>query len=148
MNRRKFMGYVGAGSMVSVLPVVTSACTSQVTKKAVTTTASAPRSDGFQVVGTVATLDKDTQLLVENVSSKKVLVFRDSADPQKVIAINPTCPHAGCAVAWQKQEGLLVCPCHDSKFTPDGQVKQGPADEPLPTYTAKIETDTILVKVA
>lgn len=142
------MGYVGAGSMVSVLPIVTSACTSQATKQAVKTTVSAPRSDGFQVVGTVAALDKNTQLLVENVASKKVLVFRDSADPQKVIAINPTCPHAGCAVAWQKQEGLLVCPCHDSKFTPNGQVKQGPADEPLPTYIAKIETDTILVKVA
>lgn len=148
MNRREFIGFVGTGGVITALPAITSACKFQVTEKAAKTTMSAPRTDGFQMVGTIADLDNNTQLLVESTSNKKVLVFRDLTDTQKVIAINPTCPHAGCDVAWQKQEGVLICPCHDSRFTPDGKVSQGPAEQPLSTYVAKIEADNILVKIA
>jgi cytochrome b6-f complex iron-sulfur subunit len=116
MNRRDFISYIGIGSAVSALPVVTSSCTPQATDQV----SHEHRADGFQVVGTLAELEKKQQLLVENLADQKVLIFLDPSVPQKVIALNPTCPHAGCAVTWQQQESSLICPCHDSKFSPSG----------------------------
>ena len=39
----------------------------------------------------------------------------------------PRCPHLGCALKWNKQEHSWDCPCHGSRFTPDGQLIDNPA---------------------
>jgi len=50
-----------------------------------------------------------------------------------VAAISQVCPHMGCVLAWQAQEGQFQCPCHGSKFDREGSVVHGPAEHPL-TY--------------
>ncbi len=142
MNRREFIGWVGVGSLASSLPVVIAAC-SQTTSQQSTTPS---RPDGFQTVGTVAELNKNGQILNEKTAAGKVLVIEDPSDTNKIIAVNPTCTHAGCTVGWQKDQNAFVCPCHGSKYTSDGKVKNGPADKPLATYTAKVEGNEVLVK--
>ena len=138
MKRREFI------TVASSIPVVIAACSPKAAKQV----ANPPRADGFQRVGTVADLDKNGQILAEQVAgSNKVLVVRDPMNKSKIIAVKPTCTHAGCTVVWQQNQTAFVCPCHDSKFASDGKVQQGPADEPLATYVAKLEGDSILVKV-
>lgn len=39
---------------------------------------------------------------------------------EQVQALNATCPHAGCMVAYQPAADSFRCPCHSSRFKPDG----------------------------
>lgn len=48
-----------------------------------------------------------------------------------VHAVSPVCTHLGCRVAWNRAERSWDCPCHGSRFGPDGRVLQGPAVKPL-----------------
>jgi cytochrome b6-f complex iron-sulfur subunit len=143
MNRREFISWVGVGSLASSLPLVIAACSSE-TKSQSTTTP--PRADGFQVVGKVADLDKNGQLFNEETTAGKVLVIKDPSNTSKIIAVNPTCSHKGCIVGWNQDQSSFVCPCHGSKYASDGKVTNGPAQKPLPTYTAKVEANEVLVK--
>lgn len=57
---------------------------------------------------------------------RAVAVFRDAGG---VYAISTICTHLGCVVK-ANAEGF-ECPCHGSRFKPDGAVAKGPAPRPL-----------------
>lgn len=52
--------------------------------------------------------------------------------PQGFYALSATCTHLGCLTAWKQELGMIACPCHGSKFHPDGTKIEGPAPRPLP----------------
>lgn len=143
MKRREFISLVGVGSAA---PLIISSCTSKASQSVV----NPPRADGFQEVGTLTQLDKEQQLLSKNLggSDKKALIIRNPTDNKQLIAVNPTCTHAGCAVAWESDGQAFVCPCHDSQFSSDGKVLKGPATKPLTSYQVKLEGDSIFVKTS
>jgi Rieske Fe-S protein len=41
------------------------------------------------------------------------------------------CTHAGCIVHWDSSARIWACPCHGSRFGPEGEVLNGPATEAL-----------------
>ena len=48
-------------------------------------------------------------------------------DDGTLVAVSPLCTHLGCQVNWNTGERSWDCPCHGSRFAPDGEVLQGPA---------------------
>jgi Rieske Fe-S protein len=55
----------------------------------------------------------------------KIAAYRGPAG--EVCRLSATCPHLGCIVEWNPGEKSWDCPCHGSRFAPDGHVLNGPA---------------------
>jgi Rieske Fe-S protein len=60
---------------------------------------------------------------------QKLAVYRD--DRGKRLVRSAVCTHMGCLVNWNQAERTWDCPCHGSRFKPDGAVIAGPAESPL-----------------
>ncbi|HLL86628.1 MAG TPA: FAD-dependent oxidoreductase [Thermoleophilaceae bacterium] len=63
------------------------------------------------------------------VEGKKAAVHRDERGD--LHAVSPVCTHMGCLVEWNGADRSWDCPCHGSRFDPDGRVLHGPAKKPL-----------------
>jgi glycine/D-amino acid oxidase-like deaminating enzyme/nitrite reductase/ring-hydroxylating ferredoxin subunit len=70
------------------------------------------------------------QAAVKGVGLHQVAGYRDEAGA--LHAVSATCTHLGCIVAWNEAEKSWDCPCHGSRFDPDGRVLHGPAVKDLP----------------
>lgn len=164
MNRREFGNLMGLGLIATSLPVAIAACGPKdtVSEAPADGTAPAPaetsadaptekidetpRADGFAALGTVSDLDANGFLSKKAFIAGPVIVIRDPANADSLIALNSMCTHQGCGVEWK--DNAFACPCHGSKFETDGSVTAGPASEPLAPYEAMIDGDLVLVKAA
>ena len=66
---------------------------------------------------------------IVDVDGRKVAEFR--RPDGSVIRRSAVCTHMGCLVGWNDVEQTWDCPCHGSRFAPDGRVIGGPAESPL-----------------
>lgn len=67
-----------------------------------------------------------------------VAVYR--GDDGRPVVLSTVCPHAHCHVDWNPKDKTWDCPCHGSRFKPDGRLLRGPAIAPL-TRISSTETD-------
>ena len=59
----------------------------------------------------------------------KVAISRDHKGSLHVRSA--VCSHLGCIVSWNSTEQTWDCPCHGSRFAPDGKLLNGPARDSL-----------------
>jgi glycine/D-amino acid oxidase-like deaminating enzyme/nitrite reductase/ring-hydroxylating ferredoxin subunit len=62
--------------------------------------------------------------------AQKLAVYK--GDDGAVTVCSAVCTHLYCIVDWNSAEKTWDCPCHGSRFAPDGGVINGPAIAPLP----------------
>ncbi len=73
-------------------------------------------------------LQKDEGAVVTHYG-KRAGAYRDSDG--ELHLVDTTCTHLGCEVEWNEGDRSWDCPCHGSRFGYDGNVLEGPAQEPL-----------------
>lgn len=67
---------------------------------------------------------------VVEVGGERLAVHRE--DTGRLHIVSAVCTHMKCQVLWNESERSWDCPCHGSRFMPDGSIIEGPATEPLP----------------
>lgn len=84
-----------------------------------------------------------------------LLVHRGSpGTPEEYIAVDATCPHAGCSLGYSAMDRLIECPCHGSRFSsvsdPSGcvgQVVHLPALTALSAYSVDSSGDPLIINL-
>ncbi|MGH9773902.1 MAG: ubiquinol-cytochrome c reductase iron-sulfur subunit [Candidatus Acidiferrales bacterium] len=69
---------------------------------------------------------------------QQVYIVRTSAG---FYAVSAVCTHLGCITQWKQEANQIACPCHGSKFKPDGTKIEGPAPRPLPHFSITLTAD-------
>ena len=62
-------------------------------------------------------------------------------------ALSMSCTHFGSDLGYDGDAGVLACPSHGSRFSLDGAVIEGPADEPLERWGVTEEGGLITVEL-
>ncbi len=63
------------------------------------------------------------------------------ATSEGITAVSRICTHLGCRINYQEDKGYIECPCHHSRFTPEGKRIAGPAEKNLPRYEVTLKQD-------
>ena len=67
----------------------------------------------------------------------------------ELYAIDDECTHSACSLSdGSLEDDVLECVCHGSQFNvKTGDVQEGPANEPIPTYPVQVDGDTVYVSL-
>jgi len=117
VTRRDFLGLAAAWSAISALAFATLGLLKLVKPGVLPTPSSKFR------VALPESLAPGVPFLAPG---RPVVLLRDA---EGVCAISRVCTHLGCIV--QPSPTGFDCPCHGSRFAPDGTVTKGPAPRPL-----------------
>ena len=70
---------------------------------------------------------KENQGIV--LEEKKIAAYKDHKG--QLHTYSAVCTHLGCTLTWNNSEKSFDCPCHGSRFSPSGNVINGPANTAL-----------------
>ena len=107
--------------------------------------------DGFITCypeGFVDAADAPTLLIHLRPGQNKPKAGREDWAPNDLVAYSKLCSHMGCPVGlYQAQNGLLLCPCHQSTFDVGDHCNPifGPAATSLPQLPIRIDSDGYIV---
>jgi glycine/D-amino acid oxidase-like deaminating enzyme/nitrite reductase/ring-hydroxylating ferredoxin subunit len=82
---------------------------------------------GSEVDDRAAIAPGEGAIIREGISTLAVYRQKDGSFTE----CSAVCTHLGCIVQWNSGEKSWDCPCHGSRFAPDGAILNGPAPEPL-----------------
>ena len=94
-------------------------------------------NSALQVVGGTLALSSNA------IDSHGMLLYRQNENLVKVYSRN--CTHANCTIDAYSSSGFSICSCHGSTYDLNGNVVEGPAENPLKQYNATISGDIITI---
>ncbi len=64
------------------------------------------------------------------------ILFDNGSD---ALAVSRTCTHLGCTIQYFEDKEYIECPCHQSRFSRQGERLTGPAERNLTTYAVEVK---------
>ena len=92
-------------------------------------------------VEVVAPVIKDGWSAARDVVLGAAWVRRIGPKPGDLDVRSAVCPHLGCAVAFDAAQNNYLCPCHDSRFSIEGNKLSGPSRRGLDQLPIRINND-------
>lgn len=132
-SRRNFLSVAWIGSLTIIFAQVVAATVKFI--KPVS-------KGGFGGLVFAGTLDSFPVDSVNHVLTGRCYISRTD---DGIIALWQKCPHLGCAVPWDENEGQFHCPCHGSTFSVVGDVKGGPAPRAMDYFPVEIIGEEVWV---
>jgi len=86
---------------------------------------------------------------VDDASGYKIILIRLSED--EIMALDRVCTHSQCDMKfgvfgeWDGEK--IICKCHNSHFSPRGEVLRAPATKPLAVYEVQFSNDSTQAQV-
>lgn len=71
-----------------------------------------------------------------------------NVDVSGFMALYRKCPHLGCSVPWCAPAKWFECPCHGSKYSINGEYRDGPAPRSLDQFRVELQDGQVLVDTA
>jgi Rieske Fe-S protein len=83
-------------------------------------------SDSEEEITSLENLNENQGIILQK---KKIAAYKDHKG--QLHTYSAECTHLGCTVTWNNSEKSFDCPCHGSRFSPAGNVINGPANTAL-----------------
>jgi Rieske Fe-S protein len=83
-------------------------------------------TDSEEEIASMENLEEGQGIVLKE---KKIAAYKDHKD--QIQTYFAECTHLGCTVVWNSFEKSFDCPCHGSRFSPSGNVINGPANNAL-----------------
>lgn len=77
---------------------------------------------------TVDDINSNEGAVIEE-NGAQVAVYKN--EKGEVTKLSPVCTHQACLIEWNGNDKVWDCPCHGSRFKPNGKVINGPAVKDL-----------------
>jgi cytochrome b6-f complex iron-sulfur subunit len=87
----------------------------------------------------------ETRALVAGLAGEPTYLIVKEDSTIDNIGIVDNCTHLGCTFPWNPLDQQFQCPCHGSRYAPDGSVVRGPAPLPLKIVKVSVIDNKILI---
>ena len=64
----------------------------------------------------------------------------------QLVAFSTVCPHLGCGIDYVADKKKFLCACHNSWFTLEGGVEEGPSPRGMDTLETKVEENLVQIR--
>jgi cytochrome b6-f complex iron-sulfur subunit len=86
-----------------------------------------------------------TRALVAGLRGEPTYLIVKEDNTLDSIGIVDNCTHLNCTFPWNPMDQQFQCPCHGSRYAPDGRVVRGPAPLPLQIVQVAVIDNSILL---
>lgn len=144
MNRRNFISAACFACTGSGMSWLLQACSPHryITDYTVSENKLTVKKSSFTIVKKEKTVQQKYILLKPEQVPFPIALYKLNDNEYKAILLQ--CTHQGCELT--AYETTMVCPCHGAEFNTAGEVKQGPAEVNLKTFTTTHDNENIYIK--